>query len=123
MPGSGACGGTGQPQPCRSVALLSRVRTQNGNDQLRVPPDTWPLPSRYGRLPGAYRVLTGGELHTIPYSPTNHQFTGNQGTGRDLALAWPGRARTRRDAPGRRRDVPRVAGGLPIRALAHPGVG
>jgi hypothetical protein len=25
-------------QPCRSVALLSRVRTQNGNDRLRAPP-------------------------------------------------------------------------------------
>ena len=28
--------GPGQQQPCRSVALLSRVRTQNGNDRLRV---------------------------------------------------------------------------------------
>jgi hypothetical protein len=30
--------GTDQPQPCRSVALLSRVRAQNGNDRPRAPP-------------------------------------------------------------------------------------
>ena len=51
-----ARGHTGQQQPCRSVALLSRVRTQNGNDQLRAPPtkpglSAWLAPLR-GSLPG-----------------------------------------------------------------------
>jgi len=40
---------TGQQQPCRSVALLSRVRTQNGNDRLRAPPTNPARTAQHGR--------------------------------------------------------------------------
>jgi len=44
LPGTG--GGTGQPQPFLSVALLSRVRKQNGNDR----PSCWAECSRSGLI-------------------------------------------------------------------------
>jgi len=60
---------TEQQQPCRSVALLSRVRTQNGNDQLRAPPTK-------AAIWRGWRVC-GGLLELRTW----HRYPGSRGRG------------------------------------------
>ncbi len=76
----------GQQQPCRSVALLSRVRTQNGNDQLRAPP-TLPCGSafqarrRWWRRGTAAqgRALGAPACAVVPWAVKNHSRRGVAG--------------------------------------------
>jgi len=82
----------GPQQPCRSVALLSRVRTQNGNDQ-PCAPSTKPVQSPYRQL-GTVPL----RLQTPLSPPVARGLTARRHAYALLAKGQGGENRTRRRA-------------------------